>query len=52
MREIAEFMRRIAIDKEDPGSVKRDVTEMMKDFQKVHYCFDSKVGAYENLHFK
>jgi glycine hydroxymethyltransferase len=52
MKEIAEFMRRIAIDREDPESVKRDVTEMMKDFQRVHYCFESKVGAYENLHFK
>lgn len=40
MKEIAEFMKRVCIDKEDPERVKRDVIELRKDFQKVGYCFD------------
>jgi len=42
MKEIAEFMKRIAIDGEKPEKVKEDVIAMKKGFNKVHYCFDDQ----------
>jgi len=47
MVEVAEFMKRIVIDKEDVKKVKRDVAEFRKEFQKVRYCFEDKTEAYE-----
>ena len=47
MGEVAEFMKRIVIDKEDVKKVKRDVVEFRKDFQKVHYCFEDATEAYK-----
>ncbi len=49
MAEIAELINRVVIDKEDPKKVMRDVTEFRKDFQKVHYCFESAKKAYEYI---
>jgi len=50
MVEIAEFIKRIVIDKENVGKVKEDVAEFRKDFQKVHYCFeDSEAYKYVRL---
>lgn len=49
MAEVAELIKRIVIDKEDPKKVMRDVKEFRKDFQKVHYCFESAKKAYEYI---
>ena len=49
MQEIAEFIKRVVIDKEPPEKVKQDVIEFRKDFQKVHYCFESTREAYEYI---
>jgi len=49
MSEVAEFIKRVIIDKEDSKKVKDDVTAFRKDFQKVHYCFDSAKNAYEYI---
>ncbi len=49
MAEIAELIKRVVIHKEDPKKVMRDVTEFRKDFQKVHYCFESARKAYEYI---
>jgi len=40
MKEIARFMRRTLLDKEDPKKVEKDVFEFRKQFQKVYYSFD------------
>jgi len=40
MREIAHFIRRVLVDKEEPSQVAREVAEFMQGYQKVHYCFD------------
>lgn len=40
MKEIAGFMKRIAIDKESPRNVREDVIELKKNFMNVKYCFD------------
>lgn len=49
MAEVAELMKRVVIDKEDPKKVKLDVAEFRKDFQKVRYCFESAKDAYEYI---
>jgi glycine hydroxymethyltransferase len=49
MAEIAEFIKRIVVGKEDPKKVKQDVTAFRKDFQDVHYCFESTKKAYEYI---
>ena len=49
MVEVAELIKRIVIDKQDPKKVKADVVEFRKGFQKVHYCFESAKNAYEYI---
>ena len=44
MEEIAEFMKRIAIDKEKPEKVREDVIEFAKEYSKIHYSFDNEDG--------
>jgi glycine hydroxymethyltransferase len=45
--EIATFIKQIIIEKKDPKKVLPKVKSWRKDYQKVKYCFDSKLGAYE-----
>ncbi|MEM2908341.1 MAG: serine hydroxymethyltransferase [Candidatus Hadarchaeales archaeon] len=49
MGEIAEFIKRVVIDGENPEAVARDVAEFRKDYQKVHYAFESATQAYEYI---
>ena len=49
MREIAEFIKHIVIDREDPKKVRQEVTDFRRDFQKVHYCFETAKNAYEYI---
>lgn len=44
MEEIAEFMKRIAIDKEKPEKVREDVKEFAKEYSTIHYSFDEGDG--------
>jgi glycine hydroxymethyltransferase len=46
MTEIAEFIKRVVVDKEDPEKVKRDVIDFRRAYQKVHYCFEDATEAY------
>ena len=47
MAEIAEFIKRVIIDKEDVYKVKSDVAEFRRDYEKVHYCFEDAAKAYK-----
>jgi glycine hydroxymethyltransferase len=47
MKEIAEFIKRVIINKEPLEKVCADVAEFRKDYQKVHYCFENATEAYE-----
>ncbi|KAG2472427.1 MAG: Serine hydroxymethyltransferase [Nitrosopumilales archaeon] len=47
MQDVAQFIKQVIIDKKDPKRIKSKVKSFRKDFQKVHYCFDKKLGAYE-----
>jgi glycine hydroxymethyltransferase len=47
MRDVAEFIKQVVIEKRDPKKLAPKIKLFRKDFQKVHYCFDKKLGAYE-----
>lgn len=47
MDDIASYIKQIVIEKKSPKTVLPRVKAFRKDFQKVHYCFDKKLGAYE-----
>ena len=49
MHEIARFIKRIVIDKQDNSKVLQDVIEFRKNFQKVQYAFDNETAAYEYI---
>lgn len=49
MPEIAEFIKRVVLDKEDVERVKQDVAEFRRSFQKVHYCFENATEAYKYI---
>lgn len=49
MKEIAAFIKRVVIGKEEPGKVSRGVADFRKSSQKVHYAFDNSVGAYDYI---
>jgi len=49
MKEIAEFVKRVIIDKEDVNKVKADVADFRKQYQKVHYCFENATEAYSYI---
>jgi glycine hydroxymethyltransferase len=46
MKEVARLIKRVAIDREEPEKVKRDVVHLKSQYQTVQYCFDGD-GAYE-----
>ncbi len=47
MKEIASFIKKIIIDKHEPKKIAAKIKSFRKNFQKVHYCFDKKLGAYD-----
>jgi glycine hydroxymethyltransferase len=47
MQEIASYLKQVVIDKKDPKKILSKVKAFRKDFQKVKFCFDNKLGAYE-----
>ncbi|ABR56624.1 Glycine hydroxymethyltransferase [Methanococcus aeolicus Nankai-3] len=50
MDEIAEFMKRIAIDGEDIKKVKEDIVEFAKSYSEIHYAFEGG-DAFKYLKF-
>lgn len=51
MEEIAEFMKRVVLDGEDPKWVAKDVDHFRGNYQTCHYCFDES-GAYEYIRLR
>ncbi len=49
MVDIAEFFKKLIIDKQDPKKIKEGVAAFKKDFQEVKYCFQTPNKAYEYL---
>jgi glycine hydroxymethyltransferase len=52
MSEIAEFIKRVVIDKKSPEEVRLDVAEFREDYQKVHYCFENATEAYKYVRIR
>lgn len=52
MKAIAGLMARIIIKKDDPGRVKKEVQELRKSYQKVHYAFEPGTPAYEYVRIR
>ena len=52
MVEIAEFVKRVVINKEALEKVRADVAQFRKDFQKVHYCFEDATEAYKYIRIR
>ena len=49
---VAEFMTRVVMKGENTKRVADDVSVFRKDYQKVHYAFDTETDAYAHLRFK
>ncbi len=47
MKEIASFIKNVIIDKKNPKKLVSNVKSFRREYQKVQYCFDKKLGAYE-----
>jgi glycine hydroxymethyltransferase len=52
MAEIADFVKRVVIDKDPLEKVREDVAEFRRDYQKVHYCFENAREAYEYIRIR
>ncbi len=52
MDEIAELIARIVVKNDDVKRVAKDVAEFRKDFQRVHYAFESSRDAYDYIHIR
>jgi len=52
MGEIAEFVKRVVVDGEEPERVAADVAEFRRGYQRVHYAFESVRHAYEYIEIK
>ncbi len=40
MKEIAQLIKKIAVDGKSPQKIREDVIELKKGFNRIHYCFD------------
>ncbi|MGC9147887.1 MAG: serine hydroxymethyltransferase [Sulfolobales archaeon] len=49
-REIARFFREVIIDKKDPSSVAKKVSEFRSHFTKIHYAFDVDIDKLPALY--
>jgi len=47
MTDVAEFIKRVIMDKEPPDKVKADVMAFRRDYQRVYYCFENATEAYK-----
>jgi len=47
MQEIANFFRRVIIEKEDPVKVRKDVVNFKRQYNEIHYTFVDKQEAYK-----
>ena len=52
MKEVADLMTRIVVKGEDPRRVASDVSEFRRNYQKVHYAFETSKDAYTYIHIR
>ena len=49
MNEVADLITRVVVKREPPVQVKKDVIEFRRNFQKIHFAFDTARDAYEYI---
>ena len=49
MKQIAELIKQVVIDGKDLKKVAAEVAEFRRDYQRIHYCFESATEAYEYI---
>ncbi len=49
MKEISSLIKQVVIDKKDPKRILNAVKSLRKKYQKVQFCFDKKLPAYEYI---
>lgn len=49
MLQIAEFIKKVIIDKKTPEKVKPKIEEFRKEYSKIHYCFETSAEAYKYM---
>jgi len=47
MRQVAEFIKKVVVDKKDEKKVASEIKRFRSDYQKVRFCFESKMGGYD-----
>jgi len=47
MGQVAEFIKKVVVDKKDKKKVAAEVKRFRSDYQKVRFCFESKMGGYD-----
>lgn len=52
MDAVAEFIHRVVMKGEDIKKIAAEVAEFRKDYQKVHFAFDTDTPAYAHLRFR
>ncbi|RNJ75747.1 MAG: aminotransferase class I/II-fold pyridoxal phosphate-dependent enzyme [Nitrosopumilus sp. H8] len=52
MQEIAGLIRQVIIEKKDPKKLLPRIKALRKNYQKVRFCFDSRLGAYEYVRLR
>jgi glycine hydroxymethyltransferase len=52
MEVIADFIKRVVVDKEDATKIANDVIAFRKEYQRVHYCFDDATAAYKYVNIR
>ncbi|MBD3191509.1 MAG: serine hydroxymethyltransferase [Candidatus Heimdallarchaeota archaeon] len=51
MKQIAKFIRRVVIDREEPKKVAKEVNDFREEYQTIHYCFTAEEQAYKYKEF-
>jgi glycine hydroxymethyltransferase len=52
MEVVADFITEVLKEGKDPKKVKEEVSEFRKDFQDLHYCFESNKGAHDYIEIR
>ena len=52
MTQIAEFVKRVVLDKEPVENVRKDVADFRRDYQRIHYCFENATEAYKYIRIR
>ena len=47
MEEVALFFKRLLIDGEEAGKVRKDVVDFKNNYRKIYYCFNEGEDPYE-----